>query len=105
MVVNRWAPRSRDQQSIPDAIEAHHRRTAATVSSLGSRAKGPEPEAEKFNLPLGPGGQVKANRCQTIEELSNALNQPLSTIQEHLQQIAKTSRAGVWVPHNLYEDN
>ncbi|GFU77417.1 hypothetical protein TNCV_3497911 [Trichonephila clavipes] len=47
--------------------------------------------------------QVEANPCQIIEELSNALNQPSSTIQERLQQIGKTNRAGVWVPHNLSE--
>ncbi|GFW05763.1 histone-lysine N-methyltransferase SETMAR [Trichonephila clavipes] len=33
--------------------------------------------------------QVEANPCQTIEELSNALNQPCSTIQEHLRPIGK----------------
>lgn len=49
--------------------------------------------------------QVEANPCQTIEELSSTLNQPWSTIQEHLQQIGKVSRAGVWVPHNLSEEN
>ncbi|XP_047364411.1 histone-lysine N-methyltransferase SETMAR-like [Vespa velutina] len=49
--------------------------------------------------------EVEANPCQTIEELSNTLNQPWSTIQEHLQQIGKISRAGVWVPHNLPEEN
>ncbi|GFW17719.1 histone-lysine N-methyltransferase SETMAR [Trichonephila clavipes] len=49
--------------------------------------------------------QVKANPCQTFEELSNALNQPWSTIEEHLQHIGKTNRAGVWVPHNLSEKN
>ena len=49
--------------------------------------------------------EVEANPCQTIEELSNTLNQPCSTIQEHLQQIGKVSRAGVWVPHNLSEEN
>ncbi|KAL6417592.1 hypothetical protein ACFW04_012637 [Cataglyphis niger] len=32
--------------------------------------------------------EVKANPCQTIEKLSNTLNQPWSTIQEHLQQMA-----------------
>jgi histone-lysine N-methyltransferase SETMAR len=48
---------------------------------------------------------VEANPCQTIEELSNSLNQPWSTIQEHLPQIGKISRAGVWVPHNLSEQN
>ncbi|GFV36734.1 histone-lysine N-methyltransferase SETMAR [Trichonephila clavipes] len=47
--------------------------------------------------------QVEANPCPTIEELSNALDQPWSTIQEHLPQIGKTNRAGVWVPHNLSE--
>ncbi|CAG9575291.1 unnamed protein product [Danaus chrysippus] len=33
--------------------------------------------------------QVEANPCQTIEELSNSLNKPWSTIQEHLKQIGK----------------
>jgi len=47
----------------------------------------------------------EANPCQTIEELSNTLNQPWLTIQEHLQQIGKISRADVWVPHNLSEEN
>ncbi|GFT80765.1 histone-lysine N-methyltransferase SETMAR [Trichonephila clavipes] len=32
-------------------------------------------------------------------------NQPWSNIHEHLQQIGKTNRAGVWVPHNLSEEN
>ncbi|GFX16335.1 histone-lysine N-methyltransferase SETMAR [Trichonephila clavipes] len=49
--------------------------------------------------------QVEANPCQIIEELSNALNQTWSTIEERLQQIGKTNRAGVWVPHNLSEKN
>ncbi|GFX66425.1 histone-lysine N-methyltransferase SETMAR [Trichonephila clavipes] len=49
--------------------------------------------------------QVEANPCQTIEELPNALNQSWSTIQEHLQHIGKTNKAGVWVPHNLSEEN
>ncbi|GFW73908.1 histone-lysine N-methyltransferase SETMAR [Trichonephila clavipes] len=49
--------------------------------------------------------QVEANPCQTIKELSNALYQPWSTIQEHLQLIGKINRAGVWVPHNLSEEN
>ncbi|CAG9578268.1 unnamed protein product, partial [Danaus chrysippus] len=37
--------------------------------------------------------EVEANPCQTIEELSNSLNKPWSTIQEHLKQIGKVSRA------------
>ena len=49
--------------------------------------------------------EVEANPCQTIEELSNSLNKPWSTIQEHLKQIGKVRRAGVWVPHNLSEQN
>ncbi|GFX61640.1 histone-lysine N-methyltransferase SETMAR [Trichonephila clavipes] len=49
--------------------------------------------------------RVKDIPCQTIKELSNALNQPWSTIQEHLQQIGKTNRAGVWVPYNMSEEN
>ncbi|XP_047366072.1 histone-lysine N-methyltransferase SETMAR-like [Vespa velutina] len=49
--------------------------------------------------------EVEANSCQTIEELSNTLNQPWSIIQEYLQQIRKINRAGVWVHHNLSEEN
>ncbi|KZC14201.1 Histone-lysine N-methyltransferase SETMAR [Dufourea novaeangliae] len=49
--------------------------------------------------------EVEANPCQTIEDLSNTLNQPWSTIHEHLQEIRKVSRAGVWVPHNLSGEN
>ncbi|GFW28318.1 histone-lysine N-methyltransferase SETMAR [Trichonephila clavipes] len=49
--------------------------------------------------------QVESNSCQTIEKLTNALNQPWLTIQEHLHQIDKISRSGVWVPHNLSEEN
>ncbi|KOX72526.1 Histone-lysine N-methyltransferase SETMAR [Melipona quadrifasciata] len=45
--------------------------------------------------------EVEANPCRTIEELSDTLNQPWSTIQKRLQQIGKVRRAGVWVPHNL----
>ncbi|CAG9573672.1 unnamed protein product [Danaus chrysippus] len=33
--------------------------------------------------------EVEANPCQTIEKLSNSLNKPVSTIQEHLKQIGK----------------
>ncbi|XP_078051815.1 histone-lysine N-methyltransferase SETMAR-like, partial [Augochlora pura] len=43
--------------------------------------------------------QVGANPCQTIAELPNTLKQPWSTIQEHLNQIGKESRAGVWRHH------
>ncbi|XP_047362136.1 histone-lysine N-methyltransferase SETMAR-like [Vespa velutina] len=49
--------------------------------------------------------EVEANPCQIIEKLSNTFNQSWSTIQEHLQQIGKISRAGVWVPHNLSKEN
>lgn len=35
------------------------------------------------------------NKGQTIEELWHTLHQPWSTIQEHLQEIGKVSRAGV----------
>ncbi|GFT41328.1 histone-lysine N-methyltransferase SETMAR [Trichonephila clavipes] len=49
--------------------------------------------------------QVETNPCQTIEGLSNALNQHWSIIQEQLQHIDKTNRAGVRVPHNLSEEN
>lgn len=49
--------------------------------------------------------EVEANPCQTIEQLSNTLNQPWSAIQEHFLQISTASRAGVWVPLNLSGEN
>lgn len=49
--------------------------------------------------------EVEANLYHTIEELSNILNQPWTTIQKHLQQIKKISRAGFWVPYNLSSSN
>lgn len=49
--------------------------------------------------------EVEANPCQTIGELSDKLNVPWSTIQEHLKQIGKVNREGIWVPHTLSEEN
>lgn len=48
---------------------------------------------------------MEANPYQTIEELSNILNQYWTTIQGHLQQIGKVSSVGVWITHNLSEEN
>ena len=50
-------------------------------------------------------GERRKNQRLTIEELSNTLNQPRSIVQEHFQQIGKVPKAGVWVPHNLSEEN
>lgn len=47
--------------------------------------------------------EVEPDLCQTIEALSNSLNQLWSTIQKHLKQIGKVNRAGVWVLDNLSE--
>lgn len=49
--------------------------------------------------------EVEANPYQTIKELSDTLNQPWSTIQEHLQKIGRVNRAGMWVQHTLGEEN
>ncbi|PRD31669.1 UNVERIFIED_CONTAM: Histone-lysine N-methyltransferase SETMAR [Trichonephila clavipes] len=48
---------------------------------------------------------VSDNRTQHLTNTLNALNQPWSTIQEHVQRIGKTKRVDVWVPHNLFEEN
>uniref|UniRef100_A0A0K0E0J2 HTH_48 domain-containing protein n=1 Tax=Strongyloides stercoralis TaxID=6248 RepID=A0A0K0E0J2_STRER len=48
---------------------------------------------------------LEADLCQTIEELSNKLNSTCSTVQKHLKQIGKVYSEGVWVPHNLSEEN
>lgn len=51
---------------------------------------------------------VKAKPRRAIEELSstfNQFNQHWETLQEHLQQIEKVSRAGVWASYNLSGEN
>ena len=47
--------------------------------------------------------EVEINPYQTIEELSNTLNQPLSAIQYHW--IGKVSRASVLVPYDVFQEN
>ncbi|GFW99481.1 histone-lysine N-methyltransferase SETMAR [Trichonephila clavipes] len=47
---------------------------------------------------------MEANLCQTVEELSNALNQPRSSIQEHLQQIGKTKQSRTIVDRLITTD-
>lgn len=44
---------------------------------------------------------VEEDPRQTIEELADRLGVGWSTIQEHLKQIGKVWRVGVWVPHEL----
>lgn len=48
---------------------------------------------------------VEEDPRQTIAELSQKLNKPKSTIQEHLSKIGKVHREGVWVPHELTQGN
>ncbi|GFX34905.1 histone-lysine N-methyltransferase SETMAR [Trichonephila clavipes] len=48
--------------------------------------------------------QVESNSYQSIEELSNALIQSWSTIQEHLQHIGKTNRAEPFFDHLITAD-
>ena len=48
---------------------------------------------------------VESNPRQTIEELAEVLDCGWSTVQEHLNQIGKVNRAGVWTPHELTEAN
>lgn len=48
---------------------------------------------------------VEMDPRQTIEELSETLNSSWSTVQEHLKQIGKVNRVGVWVPHQLSAEN
>jgi histone-lysine N-methyltransferase SETMAR len=48
---------------------------------------------------------VESDPRQTIEQLAEKLNSSWSCVQEHLQQIGKVNRQGVWVPHELSEEN
>jgi histone-lysine N-methyltransferase SETMAR len=49
--------------------------------------------------------EVESDPRLTIQELADKLNATWSTVQNHLQQIGKVNRQGVWVPHQLSEDN
>jgi len=49
--------------------------------------------------------EVESDPRQTVRELAEKLNCSHTTVHEHLQQIGKVSRHGVWVPHQLSEDN
>jgi len=48
---------------------------------------------------------VELDPRQSIQELSDKLNSSWSTVQEHLAKIGKVSRQGIWIPHNLTENN
>ena len=41
----------------------------------------------------------------SIEEISQKMQSPWSTVQKHLKHIEKANRMGIWMPHELSEDN
>ncbi len=45
--------------------------------------------------------EVESDPRQTIQELAEKLNTPWSTVKDHLHQIGKVNRRGIWVPHQL----
>ena len=51
-----------------------------------------EDEPHKIINNDGSRAEVEVNLCQTIRKLSNTLNQPWSTVQEHLHQIGKVRK-------------
>lgn len=48
---------------------------------------------------------VESDPRLSIEELSQKLVIPWSTVQEHMKKIGKVHRMGIWIPHALSEDN
>ncbi|KAF2902300.1 hypothetical protein ILUMI_03880 [Ignelater luminosus] len=48
---------------------------------------------------------IEADPCQTAEELAEIFGTPATTVLRHLHEIGKVSRAGVWVPHELSDQN
>ncbi|XP_026830154.1 histone-lysine N-methyltransferase SETMAR-like [Ooceraea biroi] len=48
---------------------------------------------------------VESDARLIIEEVSQKLHSPWSTVQEHLKRIGKTNRMGIWTPHELSDDN
>lgn len=52
------------------------------------------PTPQVHRSPIRVAEEVEANSCQTIKELSNALNQSWTIIQEYLQ----VSRVNDWFP-------
>jgi histone-lysine N-methyltransferase SETMAR len=49
--------------------------------------------------------EIESDPRQSIRELAEKLNCSHPTVLEHLQQIGKVNRLGVWVPHQLSEEN
>jgi histone-lysine N-methyltransferase SETMAR len=48
---------------------------------------------------------VEEDPRQTLEELAERLGCGQTTVWDHLQQIGKVNRSGVWVPHELTPEN
>ena len=48
---------------------------------------------------------VESDPRQSIQELSEKLNYSWSTIQEHVKNVGKVNRHGIWLPHHLSENN
>lgn len=46
---------------------------------------------------------VESDPRLTIQEMSERVSAPWSTVQEHLKKIGKVNRQGIWVPHELNE--
>lgn len=48
---------------------------------------------------------VESDPRQSLEEIAKAIGAPKSTVYDHLKEIGKALREGVWVPHQLSESN
>ncbi|PRD17845.1 UNVERIFIED_CONTAM: hypothetical protein NCL1_62919 [Trichonephila clavipes] len=86
---------------IPEEIHVHrymllefHKGSNATVANKNICDVYPSAldvrKCQRWFFKVQIRAQVEANPCQTIEEMSNPLNQPSSTIQEHLHLVKQT---------------
>jgi histone-lysine N-methyltransferase SETMAR len=48
---------------------------------------------------------VESDPRQTLEEIADIIGCHYSTVQRHLNEIGKTNRCGIWVPHNLSDQS
>lgn len=49
--------------------------------------------------------EVEANPTKSIQQIADTLGYSWSSVQEHLKKIGKIHKQGVWIPHELSDDN
>ncbi|GFT81855.1 histone-lysine N-methyltransferase SETMAR [Trichonephila clavipes] len=102
-VISRLWQRLQDNGNVSRRYNTDHPRVTTPKEDRVSQLLQKEAHRVEYPICLGASGSKSVSDNRGTVKCS--YNQPWLTIQEHLQQIGKTNRAGVWVPHNLSEEN